>query len=288
MMLQLVSRGFASLNGGLAIVTFTLLHLATTTYSTRMHNIHWNASNPMFHTDNVIEINSGNHPWEYDQVNIVCPVYKPGTSESGQEKYIIYSVTKEEYNACRITQPSPKIIAVCNRPYELMYFTITFRSFTPTPGGLEFRPGNDYYFISTSSKNDLHRRVGGGCSTHNMKIVFRVAEDLKSNSISQTEEAETSGDELHSPQIEPWFPKLGSTQPDSSHSAPYHYPLTEVERAESEDDVFGGSLFRRESRNNNNLHREAARMHSSADKPVWSSLHFLVLSAAVILMPLFF
>merc|ERR1712166_575285 len=74
-----------------------------------------------------------------------------------------------------ITQPSPKIIAVCNRPHELMYFTITFRSFTPTPGGLEFRPGHSYYFISTSSKNDLHRRVGGGCSTHNMKITFRVA-----------------------------------------------------------------------------------------------------------------
>merc|ERR1711953_625450 len=55
-----------------------------------------------------------------------------------------------------------------------MYFTITFRSFTPTPGGLEFRPGHSYYFISTSSRDDLHRRVGGGCSTHNMKMIFKV------------------------------------------------------------------------------------------------------------------
>ncbi|CAL8134914.1 unnamed protein product [Orchesella dallaii] len=55
-----------------------------------------------------------------------------------------------------------------------MYFTITFRSFTPQPGGLEFRPGQDYYFISTSSRDDLHRRVGGRCSTHNMKVVFKV------------------------------------------------------------------------------------------------------------------
>jgi hypothetical protein len=228
-----------------------------------MHNIHWNASNPMFHTDNIIEINSGNHPWEYDQVNIVCPVYKPGTSESNQEKYIIYSVTKEEYLSCRITQPSPKIIAVCNRPYELMYFTITFRSFTPTPGGLEFRPGNDYYFISTSSKNDLHRRVGGGCSTHNMRIVFRVAEDVKSNSISQSE-VEVSEADLHPPQIETWFPK----QPPSDDLAPYHYPLTEVQRAEDEAAVFGGSLFRRDG--HDDPQKEASKMRSLASK---SGLH---------------
>ena len=57
-----------------------------------------------------------------------------------------------------------------------MYFTITFRSFTPTPGGLEFRPGREYYFISTSSRRDIHRRVGGWCRSHNMKMVVRVAE----------------------------------------------------------------------------------------------------------------
>jgi ephrin-B len=56
----------------------------------------------------------------------------------------------------------------------MMYFTITFRPFTPQPGGLEFLPGHDYYFISTSSKDDLHRRIGGRCTSHNMKVVFKV------------------------------------------------------------------------------------------------------------------
>ena len=51
-----------------------------------------------------------------------------------------------------------------------------FRSFSPSPRGLEFHPGQDYYFISTSSRTDLHRRVGGSCSTHNMKVIFKVAE----------------------------------------------------------------------------------------------------------------
>jgi len=123
-------------------------------------------------------VNHGNKPWEYDQVNIICPVYPPGRRHEREiEKYIIYSVTKEEYETCRITNPNPKTIAMCNKPYELMYFTITFRSFTPTPGGMEFKPGQNYYFISTSSKDDLYRRVGGHCSTHHMKLEFKIADN---------------------------------------------------------------------------------------------------------------
>ena len=122
-------------------------------------------------------------------------------------------MSKEEYDTCRITNPKPRIIAVCDRPDRLLYFTITFRSFTPQPGGLEFRPGQDYYFIceyiffifqlseiltfvlsglfaddipgdqfanfanifaATSSRDDLHRRTGGHCKSHNMKVVFKV------------------------------------------------------------------------------------------------------------------
>jgi len=144
----------------------------------QMHYIHWNKANPMFrldNTDHIVEVNNGNLPWEYDQVNIICPVSKPGTPYP--ESHVIYSVSREEFDSCRITNPKPKIVAICNQPHRLMYFTITFRSFTPTPGGLEFRPGQDYYFISTSSREDLHRRVGGGCSTHNMKMIFKVADN---------------------------------------------------------------------------------------------------------------
>ena len=66
-------------------------------------------------------------------------------------RYLCFlQVSKEEYDTCRITNPNPRIIAVCDKPYKLMFFTITFRSFTPQPGGLEFRPGQDYYFICES------------------------------------------------------------------------------------------------------------------------------------------
>jgi len=147
-------------------------------------------------------------------VHIICPVYEPGTFENETEKYIIYNVSKVEYETCRITNADPRVIAICDKPQKLMFFTITFRPFTPQPGGLEFLPGNDYYFIcefgyitaiqrsntnksclsfhhlATSSRDDLYRRIGGRCSTNNMKVVFKVccaAEDKnKTTAISKS------------------------------------------------------------------------------------------------------
>lgn len=161
----------------LFILDYTMVG-ATTPSSAKFYTIHWNSTNPIFridNTDNVIDVNRNNVKFEYDQVNLICPVYTPGTkNEEEMEKYIIYNVSKDEYETCRITNPNPRIIAVCDKPYKLMYFTITFRPFTPQPGGLEFLPGHDYYFISTSTGDDLHRRIGGRCTTHNMKMVFKV------------------------------------------------------------------------------------------------------------------
>ena len=147
------------------------------------HYIHWNTTNPIFridNTDHIIDVNRGNKPWEYDQVNIICPVYRHGhTPQEEKETSVIYSVSKDEYETCRITQPHPRVIAVCNQPHELMYFTITFRSFTPTPGGMEFTPGKDYYFITTSTSDDLYRRVGGRCQSNHMKVAFKVADNVQ-------------------------------------------------------------------------------------------------------------
>lgn len=164
-----------------SFLTFLLL-LASAQAGKTTHYIHWNRANPMFrldNTDHIIDVNSGNLPWEYDQVNIICPVSK--AEAKYPERHVIYSVSREEYESCRITNPKPRIVAVCNKPHQLLYVTITFRSFSPTPGGLEFHPGQDYYFISTSSPEDLHRRVGGGCSTHNMKMIFKVSSSTQSN-----------------------------------------------------------------------------------------------------------
>lgn len=163
-----------------SILLFILVRFQSIDAARKSHYVHWNTSNPIFridNTDHIIDVNRGNQPWEYDQVNIICPYYHHAAAKDDIERYIIYSVSKDEYDSCRISSPNPRVIAQCMQPHELMYFTITFRSFTPTPGGMEFKPGKDYYFISTSSNEDLHRRVGGKCSTHNMKVQFKVADN---------------------------------------------------------------------------------------------------------------
>jgi len=97
--------------------------------------------------DHVIDVNKGNLNFEYDQVHIICPLYDSNANENETEKYIIYNVSKVEYETCRITNPNPRIIAICDKPYSVNLVTISFRPFTPQPGGLEFKPGKDYYFI---------------------------------------------------------------------------------------------------------------------------------------------
>ena len=57
------------------------------------HFVHWNTSNPIFridNTDHIIDVNHGNKPWEYDQVNIICPNYASGRRRPDDEieKYI--------------------------------------------------------------------------------------------------------------------------------------------------------------------------------------------------------
>ena len=141
----------------------------------RHHLVFWNSTNPVFridNTDNIVDVNQDNLPWEYDQLNIICPI-------SSAEKHVIYSVSKEEFDSCRVSNPRPKIVAVCDRPHSFQYFTITFRSFSPSPGGLEFKPGHNYYFVSTSNSNNVHRRVGGYCKSHNMKMVFKIANNTE-------------------------------------------------------------------------------------------------------------
>jgi hypothetical protein len=195
----------------LALAT-ALLALVSVVEGKKVHYIYWNRNNPLFridNTDHIVDVNKGNLPWEYDQVNLICPTSKPGTRYP--EKHVIYSVSREEYDSCRITNPKPRIVAICNRPHRLMYFTITFRSFTPTPGGLEFRPGHDYYFISTSSRDDLHRRVGGGCSTHNMKMIFKVRDNTAKETSSLEDHLQ-----LNSPRADEEQDNLLSSEPVST------------------------------------------------------------------------
>jgi len=149
---------------------------------TALPDLYWNTTNPIFlisNTDHIIDVNKATTAHQHDQINIVCPQYKPETPKEMMERHVIYNVEKEEYDTCRILNPKPRIVAYCTEPLKERIFTISFRSFSPMPNTLEFHPGKSYYFISTSSDDDLHRRVGGYCTNNNMKVVFKVADKGK-------------------------------------------------------------------------------------------------------------
>ena len=271
----------------LAAARIILLLLPSCLGLKQSHYVHWNSSNPIFridNTDHIIDVNGGNQPWEYDQVNIICPLYQRGTLPDEMETYIIYSVDKEEYDSCRIMSPNPRVIAQCTKPHELMYFTITFRSFTPTPNGMEFHPGKDYYFISTSAHGDLHRRLGGKCSTHNMKVQFKVANN---NHEMETGNSRSDDKSLSSPPRAVNFPRpeaaaASSTSTSTTEKSPHprnmygyreklpRYTYGDLSSLETEDDYYDyqyrphkkSSVFKPHP--NDVIKHEASRMAATA------------------------
>ena len=205
------------------LLSSLLLSAATTAAAMKTHFVYWNSSNPVFksdtattHSSNVIDVNEGNLPWEYDQLHLICPL-------NTAEQHVVYSVSRQEFESCRVTSPRPRIVAICNKPETFRYFTITFRAFSPTPGGLEFKPGQDYYFISTSTRRDLHRRAGGFCSTDNMKMVFRVG-------ASATQPAQPSAPQLNV-KAEPAEPRVWSARvPQHRNDYIYYYKPWQADR----------------------------------------------------------
>ena len=166
----------------------------------KVHFVHWNSSNPLFSSSrNVIDISSAKSPWDYEQANIICPFHQSGVPQSLTEQYVVYNVTKEEYQECKLNSvSSAKIVTVCNTPYQPKFITLTFRSFSPTPGAFEFHPGEKYYFMSTPYVLDSgsYRRSRSDdavtrCSHPPMRLIFRIKE-LHSN--DNADKAVKSGD----------------------------------------------------------------------------------------------
>ena len=158
------------------------LILLTTTQGiqgVRVHFVHWNTTNANFFQDNyVIDINvSGG---ENQQANIICPFYpdKKSMPRTLTEQYVIYNVTREEFDSCQLMYPA-KIVALCNTPYLPNFYTLTFRSFSPIPGAFEFYPGRNYYFISTDylQQNQGQLRSRPKCNQPPMKLVFRILQN---------------------------------------------------------------------------------------------------------------
>ncbi len=170
----------------LAILTSVLASLE----AVKVHFVHWNSSNPLFFGGRGrIHIDSGGtrHQNNYEQAELICPIYSESVPRYLTETLVVYNVTRLEYEKCQILSENAKIVALCNTPFRPKFFTLTFRSFSPTPGAFEFHPGQNYYFITTSS------RKSRSCSAPHMRLVIHIEEE---------EEDQRGGEQIRSNQKE--------------------------------------------------------------------------------------
>ncbi|XP_019622892.1 PREDICTED: ephrin-A5-like isoform X1 [Branchiostoma belcheri] len=132
-------------------------------------DVYWNMSNNIF--------SGGGYylsPNMYDMVTVFCPHYETGSTEL-VEYNVLYEVDEDGYNRCDAERG--RALLRCDRPYRNrpLSLTILFQEFSPSPYGLEFKPGRDYYYISTSTGEygGLNATVGGNC-VNGMKMKLSI------------------------------------------------------------------------------------------------------------------
>lgn len=204
-----------------ACLVLCLACLLSSSYQlNEVHYLHWNRSNPVFHAGRnvVFRVNMHRESSVFDQAHIICPFY-PGEEDSlGLERYIVYNVTKSDYDNCRVSDQT-SIVAMCDQPLKMSFVTMTFRPFSPTPGGFEFFPGKDYFFISTSSMDNIRQLSGGACQTDNMRVVFQVVSESDRVQKDQVVLANVDANYRRQPRIENHM--SNSQSKDNTHKTIY-------------------------------------------------------------------
>ncbi|GAA6105940.1 ephrin-A5b isoform X1 [Tachysurus ichikawai] len=86
-----------------------------------------------------------------DYLDVYCPHYEDSVPEERTERYVLYMVNYDGYSTCDDTAKGFKRWE-CNRPRSPngpLKFSEKFQLFTPFSLGFEFRPGREYYYISS-------------------------------------------------------------------------------------------------------------------------------------------
>ncbi|PIO77542.1 Ephrin [Teladorsagia circumcincta] len=91
------------------------------------------------------------------------------------EQSIIYRVSKDDYESCTLS-PAARELGRCTAPMRQDKVKVSFRLLSPNPSALDYRPGQSYYFISTSTGTPwgLDNTRGGLCSTSQLKMIIHV------------------------------------------------------------------------------------------------------------------
>ncbi|VDP30530.1 unnamed protein product [Soboliphyme baturini] len=144
--------------------------------------IMWDRNDPFANNNDGIVIEAA----LMDFIEIHCPFHNHHHHHrDGQrpEYSVIYMVSRYGYENCILHEEQP--VGQCTSPHIRTTIRLTLREFTPLPNGLEFKPGESFYFICTPSQatsdgtmSGLHQRSGGLCREENMRMVLHVLPDF--------------------------------------------------------------------------------------------------------------
>lgn len=137
---------------GLALSRTTCLALTDDRLVSDRYAVYWNSSNPRFHRgEYTVEVAIN------DYLDIYCPHYESSGTASTLEKYVLFMVNYDGYTTCDHRRRGFKRWE-CNRPLAPngpLKFSEKFQLFTPFSLGFEFRPGHEYYYISSPHLNQV-------------------------------------------------------------------------------------------------------------------------------------
>uniref|UniRef100_A0A2K5DV08 EPH-related receptor tyrosine kinase ligand 7 n=1 Tax=Aotus nancymaae TaxID=37293 RepID=A0A2K5DV08_AOTNA len=108
-----------------------------------------------------------------DYLDVFCPHYEDSVPEDKTERYVLYMVNFDGYSACDHTSKGFKRWE-CNRPHSPngpLKFSEKFQLFTPFSLGFEFRPGREYFYISSAIPDNGRR------SCLKLKVFVRPTND---------------------------------------------------------------------------------------------------------------
>ncbi|KAA0707887.1 Ephrin-A2 ELF-1 EPH-related receptor tyrosine kinase ligand 6 [Triplophysa tibetana] len=112
--------------------------------------VYWNSTNPRFiHGEYTVEVAIN------DYLDIYCPHYEDPLPQERMERYILFMVNFDSYTTCNHHTKGFKRWE-CNRPMSPngpLKFSEKFQLFTPFSLGFEFRPGHEYFYISSPHPN---------------------------------------------------------------------------------------------------------------------------------------
>ncbi|KAL0965434.1 hypothetical protein UPYG_G00281230 [Umbra pygmaea] len=116
--------------------------------------VYWNRTNPRFYRgDYLIDVCIN------DYLDVFCPHYLDTVPDERAERYVLYMVNYDGYSSCDHTAKGFKRWE-CNRPHSSngpLKFSEKFQLFTPFSLGFEFRPGREYYYISSTVADNGRR-----------------------------------------------------------------------------------------------------------------------------------